>query len=269
MKRISVVLMFLALSLSGHCQDFSWKSIGKGAEAGTFQGELLGLPQSISAIRYKTSRYHTDIVDAQSLFADSTSALASYRHAKGAVNASYFNVKKLIPTTFLKDNGQVISGTTPEEVFRTDGILAVSGRRLHIFPCDTLSYAQKTRRFREAIASGPVLLQNGTIYKDKWPGSSFFTRRHPRTIVGTTADGWVYYIVIDGRAEKASGATIAEAAAIAQMLGLKDAINLDGGGSSTLWTEAEGVLSNPCDNGRYDHYGQRRVPNIIMFCGTK
>ena len=57
--------------------------------------------------------------------------------------------------------------------------------------------------------------------------------------------------VIDGRFKgQGDGATIAETAYIARQLGLTEALNLDGGGSSTLWTAQEGVLNHPYDNRR-------------------
>jgi exopolysaccharide biosynthesis protein len=75
----------------------------------------------------------------------------------------------------------------------------------------------------------------------------------------------VYFIVIDGRFPgQADGATIPEAAFIARVLGLHDALNLDGGGSSTLWTESQGVINHPCDNRLFDHEGERKIPNILM-----
>ena len=36
------------------------------------------------------------------------------------------------------------------------------------------------------------------------------------------------------------------------------------GGSSTLWTAQEGVLNHPYDNRRFDHEGERGVPNCIV-----
>ena len=51
---------------------------------------------------------------------------------------------------------------------------------------------------------------------------------------------------------------------IARLLGLVDALNLDGGGSSTLWTARKGVLNHPYDNHRFDHAGERAVPNCIV-----
>ena len=44
----------------------------------------------------------------------------------------------------------------------------------------------------------------------------------------------------------------------------RQALNLDGGGSSTLWTAQEGVLNHPYDNRRFDHEGERGVPNCIV-----
>ena len=51
--------------------------------------------------------------------------------------------------------------------------------------------------------------------------------------------------------------------------GLVDALNLDGGGSSTLWTAQEGILNHPYDNKRFDHEGERGVPNCIVIRRNK
>ena len=82
--------------------------------------------------------------------------------------------------------------------------------------------------------------------------------------------GTVVMAVIDGRFKgQADGTTIAETAYIARQLGLVDALNLDGGGSSTLWTAQEGVLNPPYDNKRFDHEGERGVPNCIVIRRNK
>ena len=71
--------------------------------------------------------------------------------------------------------------------------------------------------------------------------------------------------LIDGLLKgKVECKTIAETAYIARQLGLVEALNLDGGGSSTLWTAREGVLNHPYDNRRFDHEGERGVPNCIV-----
>ena len=132
------------------------------------------------------------------------------------------------------------------------------------FPCDTTQYADVARRYRSALAAGPVLIDGGKVV-EYTSGSSFYTRRHPRTLIGKRADGTVVMAVIDGRFKgQGDGATIAETAYIARQLGLTEALNLDGGGSSTLWTAQEGVLNHPYDNRRFDHEGERGVPNCIV-----
>lgn len=75
---------------------------------------------------------------------------------------------------------------------------------------------------------------------------SFYARRHPRTLIGKRADGTVVMAVIDGRFKgQADGTTIAETAYIARQAGLVDALNLDGGGSSTLWTVRKASSTTP------------------------
>jgi exopolysaccharide biosynthesis protein len=47
-------------------------------------------------------------------------------------------------------------------------------------------------------------------------------------------------------------------------MGATDALNLDGGGSSTLYIQGYGVINYPCDNGIYDHEGERAVPSVLL-----
>ena len=120
------------------------------------------------------------------------------------------------------------------------------------------------RRYREALTSGPLLVDDGRSFSYDDPGS-FFTHRHPRTMFGVDRKGWIYMVVVDGRFPgQADGATIAEMVFLAECFGLVEAINLDGGGSSALWTAVDGVISYPRDNGVFDHAGEREVPNIIL-----
>ncbi|NNG40030.1 phosphodiester glycosidase family protein [Flexivirga sp. ID2601S] len=92
------------------------------------------------------------------------------------------------------------------------------------------------------------------------PGTGSFFARNPRTIFGHTADGKIALVTIDGRMASSVGTTIDESAAVATSLGLVDAVNLDGGGSTTLAT-ASGPLNTPSGAGN----AQRLVGDALVW----
>ena len=245
-----------------------WRTtdLGDGAECRYAQIDMFGSCQSISVATYPGRSFTTAIVHLDRK-AEATSALGKAAGAEIALKGSYYNVKTFAPVTFVLLDKKVVGRTTPEELMRTNGIVAFKdkkGRKMDIFPCDTTQYPDVARRYRSALAAGPVLIDNGKMV-EYTSGDSFYTRRHPRTLIGKRADGTVVMAVIDGRFKgQGDGATIAETAYIARQLGLTEALNLDGGGSSTLWTAKEGVLNHPYDNRRFDHEGERGVPNCIV-----
>ncbi len=97
----------------------------------------------------------------------------------------------------------------------------------------------------DVIGGGPILVQDNRIVTE--PCSSSFCRRNPRTAIGWTSTGRVLLVVIDGRQPRWSvGASLGELARIMRDLGAVEAMNLDGGGSSTMWVDGE-VVNRPSD----------------------
>jgi exopolysaccharide biosynthesis protein len=87
--------------------------------------------------------------------------------------------------------------------------------------------------------------------------------RAPRTVAGVRADGTLLLVVFDGRRPGVSeGVTLPEAAGVLLSLGAVDAMNLDGGGSSTMVVR-DRVRNSPSDPGRTDDRRQRKVSNAI------
>ncbi|SCY71293.1 Predicted protein [Paenibacillus polysaccharolyticus] len=104
----------------------------------------------------------------------------------------------------------------------------------------------------------PILMKNGqkTIIPDKWKVSP---KRAPRTVIGNYKDDQLLIMVVDGYNESgSSGATLEEMQGRLLKLGVVDAYNLDGGGSSSLILNNR-VINNPSDG------NLRPVPTHFLF----
>lgn len=100
----------------------------------------------------------------------------------------------------------------------------------------------------------------------------FIRTKHPRSAVATTKEGKILLITVDGRfPEQAEGVNIPELAHLIRILGGEDALNLDGGGSTTLWLSGasdDGVVNYPCDNGGLTMLGSVRCLIFFIFINT-
>jgi len=117
-----------------------------------------------------------------------------------------------------------------------------------------------------AVGAYPRLVENGKNVANDNPAI------HPRTAAGVTADGKLLLITVDGRiADRSVGLTFRELADVLIRWGARDAINLDGGGSTTLVMDDPATAANdprvmnvPCDK-RPDgsHGNERAVANSL------
>lgn len=104
----------------------------------------------------------------------------------------------------------------------------------------------------------PVLLKNQSkmVIPQKW---QLAPKRAPRTVIGNYKDNQLLVLVADGYNENGnSGATLAELQDKLYNLGVIDAYNLDGGGSSSLIFRGK-VINKPSDG------NLRRVPTSFLF----
>jgi hypothetical protein len=102
--------------------------------------------------------------------------------------------------------------------------------------------------WRTAVAGTPWLVRKGRPRgaADDAGCAALCAQRHPRTAIGLADGGRTLVVVlVEGRRDGARGATLAELAAYLRAQGVEDAINLDGGGSSTLWINGRAVMSRP------------------------
>lgn len=122
----------------------------------------------------------------------------------------------------------------------------------------------------DILNAGPELVRDGCLHVTpatdgmvRPDDPSFYYgwvhKRNPRTLAGVDAAGRTVLVTADGRSTDALGLSIAESAGVARALGLRDAVNLDGGGSTTLVADGA-VLNAPSDAA-----GERPVGDALLI----
>jgi exopolysaccharide biosynthesis protein len=82
-------------------------------------------------------------------------------------------------------------------------------------------------------------------------------------MIGTSPDRTIWLVTVDGRQPELSvGMTLLELRALARRLGLVNALNLDGGGSTTMWVQGQ-VMNKPSDP-----TGPRKVSDALLVYGA-
>ena len=125
----------------------------------------------------------------------------------------------------------------------------------------------------DAIGGGPRIVEDGkdVAVNNYWKevfdaGGTAGLSRQPRTAIGVTNDNRLILLVCDGRNMREScGLTLSELAAKMISLGAVDAMNLDGGGSSTFVGKDGEVLNRPSDSGTEGAVVQRKIPTAIVI----
>jgi hypothetical protein len=118
-----------------------------------------------------------------------------------------------------------------------------------------LSWSVGYPKVMDAVGGSPVLINNGDMI-DRCSG--YVCERHPRTGVGRLPNGKVLLVTVDGRQADSYGMTALQFAHFFKHMGATDAINMDGGGSSTMVLHGN-VVNDPSDSG-----GQRAVTSAII-----
>ena len=195
------------------------------------------------------------------------STMATEHHAQAAINGSFFNMQEGQSVCFLQLDGNLIDTTSLSEFRqRTNGIVLINKNKIAIEPWDKQKERSGTT-YPNALASGPLMVENGNICDFSTVSQSFVNTKHPRSAISITRDRKVLLITVDGRFPgNAIGVNIHEFAHLVKLLGAYDALNLDGGGSTSLWMDQageNGIVNCPCDNRKFDHQGERRIANAI------
>jgi len=115
---------------------------------------------------------------------------------------------------------------------------------------------------QDIVGGAGLLVHQGkpmTDWSSEQLRAGFDTERHPRTMIGATRGSAVWLVTVDGRNPSISlGMTFAELTNLAQKLNLVYALNLDGGGSTTMVVKGK-VVNHPSDA-----TGARKVSDALI-----
>jgi exopolysaccharide biosynthesis protein len=247
-----------------------------------FHGEKFGAKQFVNvlALDLNCKDYELDFVALEK--ADSLSSVAISHDAVVGINGSYE-----WDASFVKADGKVYSEITlPSDHIRYwkhEGAVAFDGKKVKIGYGNKASYLKN--KMPDIFSSSPMLIDNykpvgaafvGDISEldlDKLHYEDYRRHqgvRHPRTAIALSRSNKLLLITIDGRSENGAGMSAKEVTEfLCEYFNPRYALNLDGGGSTTMYIKGSGesltdVINYPTDNKRYDHYGQRRVRTHIL-----
>lgn len=211
---------------------------------------------------------------------ESVDAIATRRPgAIAVVNGGFFSLETGKPTAFLKIGGEVVRGTSRARgavgiiderdvtklLFDRVTVATRSGRPEY----NTLlgSSAKEWARAPQAVGGAGLLILNGrelTEWRDERISEGFDTARHPRTLIGVDAQDAIWLVTVDGRNPSLSlGMSFTELKRLSRRLGLRMALNLDGGGSTTMAVTGK-IVNHPSDPG-----GPRKVSDAILVVPRK
>ncbi len=184
-----------------------------------------------------------------------TSHATAYETATGrdvifTMNGNFFKSEQNLLRGYL-----VVEGT---EIHEPDSDCVCYFAVLKDGSYDIRSYDEPHDDVQEAVAGRQWLVRNGTRQSQNKTAIS------ARTVIGLKADGTVVCFVVDGKTNSA-GVTIDDMCELMYSLGCVEAINLDGGGSSTFASQRSGESKLTIRNNPSDSSGERPVVSTLML----
>lgn len=179
-----------------------------------------------------------------------------------------------VGSSIIPKNGYVLSasGSRRDQILKwiADGGIRV-GTKINGLTAVDMGDATLNRHvpyhFEDITNGVPQLIKNGKIditWEQEKSSKAFVETRHPRTAVAKMKDGKFLMITVDGRQPGVSvGMNLNELAEYLLSLGAVDAMNLDGGGSTTMFLDGK-VVNKPSDK-----EGERKIGDAILVTPRK
>ena len=190
---------------------------------------------------------------------DTTSNIASENNAILTINGDYYGARQ---SGYVIRNGNLYRNSSGN---RDALAIMKNGEFKFVTEGETSAETLLENGALQVFSFGPVLLQDGSISVSENDEVGMAMASNPRTAIGYLGKNHYVFVVSDGRTDESAGLSLYELASFMKSLGVVDAYNLDGGGSSTMVFKGE-IINTPTTNG---HSTQERAVSDILYIGGK
>lgn len=190
---------------------------------------------------------------------ETTSNIASENNAILAINGDYYGARQ---SGYVIRNGSLYRNSSGN---RDALAIMKNGEFEFVTEGETSAETLLENGALQVFSFGPVLLEDGSISVTENEEVGMAMASNPRTAIGYLGKNHYVFVVSDGRTSESAGLSLYELASFMKSLGVSDAYNLDGGGSSTMVFKGE-VINTPTTNG---HSSEERAVSDILYIGGK
>lgn len=185
-----------------------------------------------------------------------TSSIAESVGATIAVNGDYYGART---SGYVIRNGELLRSTKASDT-QEDMVLWEDGTMSIIAEGDYTAEALLDKGAVQVLSFGPGLIIDGELSVSSSDEVGKAMASNPRTAIGYLGDNHYVLVVADGRTDESQGLSLLQLAEFMQSLGARQAYNLDGGGSSTMYSAGK-VINNPTTGG--SRISERKVSDIL------
>ena len=190
---------------------------------------------------------------------ETTSNIASENNAILAINGDYYGARQ---SGYVIRNGSLYRNSSGN---RDALAIMKNGEFEFVTEGETSAETLLENGALQVFSFGPVLLEDGSISVTENEEVGMAMASNPRTAIGYLGKNHYVFVVSDERTSESAGLSLYELASFMKSLGVSDAYNLDGGGSSTMVFKGE-VINTPTTNG---HSSEERAVSDILYIGGK
>lgn len=207
--------------------------------------DLFGGVQTVHVLEIDPGVEGVDVRPVDGEGCERTSSMGARTGAVGGVNGGFFG-SGCVSVSLLKIDGTLLATNGRD---RTSLGLDTAGG-FHVQP---VAAGAGWPAMRHALGGGPNLVSpdpGGAVVDVTDEGFGWEAEAHPRTALGTTPEGDLVLVTFDGRSRHGAGVDLYDLAQYFLWLGADRAMNLDGGGSTTMFVAGaspDGVVNHPSD----------------------